>query len=66
MRPSPGALALALLSIFVLLSSAFSQDLDDVVFSGRITDSNGQSIVGATITLTAVNSGVIPAVVFDT
>jgi hypothetical protein len=48
MRPTPGAAALALVSIFILVVSALSQDLDDVVFSGRVTDSNGQSVVGAT------------------
>lgn len=54
---------LSLLPVFCLLilGSAvvsFGQDLDDVTISGKITDSNGLAIVGATVTATQVETGV--------
>ncbi|MGD9590266.1 MAG: carboxypeptidase regulatory-like domain-containing protein [Pyrinomonadaceae bacterium] len=49
----------ATLTVVVILSAAplFGQDLDDVVISGRVTDPNGLPIVGATITVTLVETG---------
>jgi hypothetical protein len=37
--------------------SIFAQDLDDVTIAGRITDSNGLAVVGATVTVTEQGSG---------
>lgn len=47
------------LSFFVLLSVLFiaAQDLDDVTISGRVTDSNGLAVVGASVTVTSVETG---------
>ena len=45
----------------VLLACSFlavGQDLDDVTFSGRVTDSNGLAIVGASVTAASVEMGV--------
>ena len=44
-----------LLSAFAAFS--FAQDLDDVTVSGRITDPNGLAVVGATVTVTMVETG---------
>lgn len=59
MRSNCGRLALSILTILAL-SAAFSvsaQDLDDVTISGRITDSNGLAVVGASVTATSVDTG---------
>lgn len=48
------------LSAAMLLALAvigFGQSLDDVTFSGKITDANGAPIVGATVTATRVDTG---------
>lgn len=47
------------LSLFVLVSGLFvaAQDLDDVTISGKVTDSNGLSVVGASVTVTSVETG---------
>jgi hypothetical protein len=44
------------LSLFLLTFSngAAAQDLDDVTISGRVTDTNGAAIVGATVTATQI------------
>ena len=54
-------------SLLVVLCSAFSaaQDLDDVTISGRITDSNGLAVVGATITAMRVETGDVQTMVTD-
>lgn len=39
------------------VASVFAQDLDDVTIAGRITDSNGLAVVGATVTVTEQSSG---------
>ena len=54
-------------SLLVVLCSAFSaaQDLDDVTIAGRITDSNGLAVVGATITATRVETGDVRTMVTD-
>lgn len=46
------------LTVFVLVSGlfVFAQDLDDVTISGRVTDSNGLAVVGATITVISVDT----------
>jgi len=46
------------LSLFVLVSGLFivAQDLDDVTISGKVTDSNGLAVVGASITVTSVET----------
>lgn len=57
----------ALLSVFAfaVVASVNAQDLDDVTLTGRITDSNGQAIVGATVTATLVDSGIERTVITD-
>ena len=55
-----GRLLLSVLSI-LLFSCALivsAQDLDEVTISGRITDSNGLAIAGASVTATQVETGV--------
>ncbi len=42
-----------------------AQDLDDVTISGRITDSNGLAVVGATVTATEVATGIARTIVTD-
>jgi hypothetical protein len=44
------------LSLFLLIfpNGAAAQDLDDVTISGRVTDTNGAAIVGATVTATQI------------
>ncbi|HQU92064.1 MAG TPA: TonB-dependent receptor, partial [Pyrinomonadaceae bacterium] len=43
--------------ILFAAASVFAQDLDDVSIAGRITDSNGLAVVGATVTATEQTSG---------
>ena len=52
-----GRLSLAIVSTFLLAFSLFGQDLDDVTLTGRVTDSNGLAIVGATVKATLVDTG---------
>ena len=50
------AFVLALFTLgFCLIASA--QDLDDVTITGKITDSNGLAVVGASVTATSVERG---------
>jgi hypothetical protein len=52
----------------ILLSASilgFSQDLDDVTISGKITDSNKLPIAGATVTATLTTTGTIRTVQSD-
>lgn len=46
------AFVLCLLSL-----AAFSQDLDDVTISGKVMDTNNLAVVGATVTVTLVETG---------
>jgi hypothetical protein len=46
--------ALILLSVF-----AAAQDLDYVTISGKITDSNGHAVLGANVSVTSVETGVV-------
>jgi hypothetical protein len=55
MRFSRGASALSLLLLIV--TSLLAQDLDNVSISGKITDSNGAPIVGATVVATLIETG---------
>ncbi len=50
------AAALALFTFAISLSLA-AQDLDDVTISGKITDPNGLDVVGASVTVTSVETG---------
>ena len=43
--------------LLIAAASVFAQDLDDVTIAGRITDSNGLAVVGATVTVTDQGSG---------
>ncbi len=52
-----GRLSLAILSIFLFGFAVSAQDLDDVTLAGRVTDSNGLAIVGATVKATLVDTG---------
>ncbi|HEX8367674.1 MAG TPA: carboxypeptidase regulatory-like domain-containing protein [Pyrinomonadaceae bacterium] len=47
------AILLSLL-MFTFAVSGFAQDLDDVTISGKVADSNGAAIVGATVTVTQI------------
>lgn len=54
-------LVLSLAVVFLLFvafnTTGFSQDLDDVTISGKVTDSNSAPIVGAAVTATRVETG---------
>ncbi|MEP6947207.1 MAG: carboxypeptidase regulatory-like domain-containing protein [Acidobacteriota bacterium] len=55
-------------SIVVLLLAAaftFGQDLDNVTVGGRITDSNGLSIAGATVTVKSIDTGEVRTITAD-
>lgn len=43
--------------LLVCSAAVFAQDLDDVTIAGRVTDSNGLAVVGATVTVTDQGSG---------
>ena len=46
------------LCLFVLSFTGFAQDLDDVTIAGKISDSNGDVIVGATVEATLIATGI--------
>lgn len=50
-------IAYFLFSIFLFSMAVFAQDLDDVTISGKVTDSNNQAILGASVTATLVGKG---------
>lgn len=56
---------LPILTLFFALTLS-AQDLDDVSITGRITDSNGLAIVGATVKATHVETGSERTVVTNT
>jgi Carboxypeptidase regulatory-like domain/TonB-dependent Receptor Plug Domain/TonB dependent receptor len=60
----PVALAIAA-TLLVHSSNAVAQDLDNVTFSGRVTDQNGAIIPGATVTARLVSTGIERTVVTD-
>ena len=45
------------IAIAICAMTVVAQDLDDVTITGRITDSNGLAVVGATVTVTEQGSG---------
>lgn len=47
----------AFFALIALVAAVSGQDLDNVVISGRITDTNGAPIPGATVTATETGSG---------
>ncbi len=51
--------------LFAASLVAFGQDLDDVTISGRVQDSNGLAVVGATVTVTSVNTGEVRTLTAD-
>lgn len=55
------------LSLCVLATAlfAFTQDLDDVTIAGKVLDSNGQAIVGATVVATNTETGEARTVTSD-
>ncbi len=60
MRIFASALLLFAASLYVA-----AQDLDDVTIGGKITDSNGLAVVGASVTATSVDTGEPRTVVTD-
>lgn len=61
-RLSPVILVLCL-SLLTFTNSVFSQDLDEVTISGKVTDPNGLAVVGASVTAILVETGVERTVV---
>ncbi|MBL8181810.1 MAG: TonB-dependent receptor [Blastocatellia bacterium] len=59
--PFAAVFAMVVISVF----SIAAQDLDDVTISGRLTDSNGLAVVGATVTATETATGTERSVVTD-
>jgi len=54
--------------VLILVASslvALGQDLDDVTISGRVQDTNGLAVVGATITVTSVTTGEVRTLTAD-
>ncbi len=52
-----GRISVASSLLFVLALGVFAQELDTVTITGRITDSNGLAVVGASVTATRVDNG---------
>ena len=52
-------------ALIIFSLTAVAQDLDDVTFNGKVTDSNGLAVVGAKVTVTSVDTGVSRSVVAD-
>ncbi len=44
------------IALFLFATFSLAQDLDDVTVSGKITDPNGLAVVGATVTVTSVET----------
>src|SRR6188768_1610795 len=47
-----------ILALFILTFAAAAQDLDDVTISGKVTDSNGLAVVGASVTASSIEMGI--------
>jgi hypothetical protein len=58
------AMLLGLL-MFTFSISGFAQDLDDVTISGKVADTNGAAIVGASVTATQIEKNIERTVVTD-
>lgn len=56
---------LSILSLFVFSIALQAQDLDDVSISGKITDSNGLAVAGASVTATETQTAVERTVTTD-
>ena len=54
---SPFLVLTVCLLIFLAILTGYSQDLDDVTISGKVTDSNGDAVVGATVTVHLIATG---------
>lgn len=52
-------------ALIIFTSAAFAQDLDNVTISGKVTDSAGLAIVGASVTATMAETGESRTVVTD-
>ncbi len=51
--------------VVMCVFSVAAQDLDDVTISGRLTDSNGLAVVGATVSATETSTGIERSIVTD-
>ncbi|HEX8737294.1 MAG TPA: TonB-dependent receptor [Pyrinomonadaceae bacterium] len=51
------------LLMFALAVGGFAQDLDDVTISGKVADTNGAAIVGASVTATQIEKNIVRTVV---
>ncbi|HEX8248772.1 MAG TPA: carboxypeptidase regulatory-like domain-containing protein [Pyrinomonadaceae bacterium] len=58
------AILLSLLT-FTFAVSGFAQDLDDVTISGKVADTNGAAIVGASVTATQIEKNIERTIVTD-
>ena len=65
MKSPTGHFVPFVLLILVAGLAVFGQDLDDVTISGKIVDSNGLAIVGATVSATHVESNLERTVICD-
>ncbi len=65
MKSSRRKSLLSILSIFVFGIALQAQDLDDVSISGKITDSNGLAVAGASVTATETQTSVERTVTTD-
>lgn len=52
-------------ALVIFSAAVFAQDLDDVVISGKVTDSAGLPVVGATVTATMTETGESRSIVTD-
>lgn len=51
--------------MFTFAVSGYAQDLDDVTISGKVADTNGAAIVGATVTATQIEKNIERTIVTD-
>ena len=65
MKSPTGHFVPFVLLILVAGLAVYGQDLDDVTISGKIVDSNGLSIVGATVSATQIESNLERTVISD-
>ncbi len=54
-----------ILLLIVLSLTIFAQDLDDVSFAGKLTDTNGLAVVGASVTASRIGTGETRTVITD-
>jgi len=52
-------------ALVIFSVAAMAQDLDDVTISGKVTDSAGLPVVGATVTATMTETGESRSIVTD-